>query len=219
MNNNENLFTMTKVDFDQVLEYNQVLDAITSDKFNTENIFVIPTQNGLDLGLNVKHKDKFGNVCEECRLILLDHNQTPFIFIGHNDLYEPHFTEENCFAPVQRLVCDSRETNWYKHKIDRVFPLSVIQKDSVNEPVAEQSIFEFDLENHGSEYFANGEQMNYLSQHGLAKILKYIFTNPERVADRVYEGVEKGTLHPLKVIHINLNELGYDKRNQSQLGE
>ena len=95
-NIDSNFFPMEKVDFDQVLEYDQILDSLTSNKFNTENILVIPTKNGLDLGLKVRFLNKEGHICTDVRY-LLETGGTPFIFIGHDDLYEPHFTDNDCF--------------------------------------------------------------------------------------------------------------------------
>lgn len=216
-NIDSNFFPMEKVDFDQVLEYDQILDGLTSNKFNTENILVIPTKNGLDLGLKVRFLNKEGHICTDVRY-LLEVNGTPFIFIGHDDLYEPHFTENDCLAPIDRQVCDSKETNWFRHSVN-AFPLFTRQQDSVSLPVAENSIFEFDRENYGSEYFAKGSPMNYLSPKGMACLIRYIHSNPEDVFDRVCEGFENEELNPDTIIHLNFDELENTNQTKPSLGE
>ncbi len=217
MNIDTSLFPMNKVDFDQVLEYDEILDALTSNKFNTENILVIPTKNGLDLGLKVRYLNKEGHICHDVRY-LLESGGKPFIFIGHDDLYEPHFTENDCLAPIDRQVCDSNQTNWFRHSV-KAFPVFIRELDSTRRAVADNSIFEFDPENQDSEYFVKDLPMNYLSPKGMASLIRYIHSNPEDVFDRVCEGFENEELNPDTIIHLNFDELEHKKQSEQGLGE
>ena len=65
MKNSYSLLGIKEVDFDNILDYEEIQDILTSDRFNTENILVIPTINGIELGLKVSFKNKEGRVCED----------------------------------------------------------------------------------------------------------------------------------------------------------
>jgi hypothetical protein len=206
--NTEN-YGINNVDLDKVLEFDQVLDAITSDKFNTENLLVIPTTNGLDLGLKVQFKNRQGNVCHDVRYVV-DFCGTPIIYIGQNDLYDEHFPANTCFVPVERQVCDSKETNWFHHNVSG-FPVFTNHKYSAKDNDAKGCVFNFSPESYDSEYAIKDKNKNYLSQKGLSVLVKYILSNPQEVADRIAKGITNGQLSPEGAISLDLASL--DKTN------
>lgn len=203
MSNNHNRFGIRGVNFDEVLEYEEIQDVLTSDRFNTENILVIPTINGIELGMKVKFKNKEGHICEDVRNIGV-FQEIPMIFIGGEDLYDQHFSADECFVPVERQVCDSKETNWFHHNVD-AFP--IFTQKSSNHPIAEKSMFEFDHTNFGTEYFKYGKYVNYLSPKGLYTIMQYLQTSPKEVISRICDGMANGSLPPEGIIHLDLDEL------------
>lgn len=196
------------VDFDEVLEYEDILNyVLTSDKFNTEKIMIIPTVNGLEFGLNVRFKNREGKICHDVRKISTGAN-IPSILIGDDNTYLENFTQDECLVPVSHQQSDSLRTTWFRHSVAG-FPIFTRRIDSFSASVPEKSVFEFPSQLRDSQYSVPGYTLGYLSKKGLCSLIDGIRNNPElqnRIVERIAQYNDR-KLPNSGVIMLDLQEL------------
>ena len=205
---NFDIHGIKEVDFDNVLEYGDAAHyLLTSKKFNTEHILIIPTQDGIELGLKVSFKNRQGNVCNDVRRITVAGN-IPSICIGDHHFYLNNFTQDNCLVKVSHFECDEPRQQWFDHQVTG-FPLFTRTIDANSIPVPEKSIFKFPRELEDTEYATPGYTLDYLSPKGIATIAKAL-RKDTNLQKQVYEriaGATDGKLSKNGIILLDLQEL------------
>lgn len=197
-----------EVDFDKVLEYEDILNyVLTSDKFNTENIMIIPTKNGLEFGLKVRFINRQGKICYDVRKITSAAN-IPSILIGADHTYIVNFPQEECLVDVTHLQSDSVQTNWFRHSVAG-FPIFTRDVDSFSAPEAQKSVFQFPSQLEGTKYAVPGYTLSYLSKKGLCTLMNGVRDNPElqnKIIERIASSKEK-KMSKNGIIMLDLQEL------------